>query len=418
VSEPAEPIVVHEFKDSKPIRLSVEERDALGRIAPAMSVKPVAESSDLYVLNPGNRVGALQLGRHRFELRPKLPIRRVLFLLSYSLHGDQWRDESLGFETQPDLFEAVIHGFASQLERALLLGPLQGYRYEEQALQTIRGRIRFNDHIRTRFGLVPPIECGFDEFTEDIEINRLLKAALVRLGEIRMRSDETRRRLRILQSHFANVSSVLYDSRAIPLIRFDRRTEPYRGPVELARFILRSYSVDARSGEVASSAFLINMATVFEEFVALALGECLQQGVGGELVRHAKGRDLYLDAGRKLRLEPDLSWWEHQKCLFVGDVKYKRTRPIGGVQHPDAYQLLAYTTAAQRRRGLLVYAKSDDHDEGDVVPNGVLRIPGAEKMIEVRALSLDAPPEAVLRQIGDLAADIRDQIGDQSLVAA
>jgi 5-methylcytosine-specific restriction enzyme subunit McrC len=411
VSGAADPIVVREYQDSEPIRLSVAERDALEQVAPALSVRAVPGSENLYTLNPGNMVGAIQLNDLRFELRPKLAIGRLLFLLSYSLKPGHWRDEDFGFEGEPELFEAIVQGFAYQLERALLLGPLQGYRFEEQSLQTIRGRIRIGDHLRSSFGLIPPIECAYDEFTDDIEINRQLKAAIQRLGEIRLRSPSSRRRLRVLQTHFANVNPVRYDPRAIPEIRFDQRTERFRGPVELARLILRSRSIDSRSGEVTGAAFLLNMAAVFEDFVVIALRE--QLGLGdGEFAQHATGRELHLDAARALKLEPDLSWWEGSRCLFVGDVKYKRTKPVSGVQHPDVYQLLAYTLATRRPRGLLVYAASDDFDGGERIMDGAHRIVEADKVVAVRALDLSVPPEQVLEQIRDLGAEVRRQAAE------
>jgi 5-methylcytosine-specific restriction enzyme subunit McrC len=411
LSVPTEPIVVRENEVSEPVRLTVPQRDDLEGSAPEISVRPVPGREDLYTLNPGNMVGAIQLDDLRFELRPKLAIKRLLFLLSYSLDPDHWHDQDFSFEEEPELFEAVAHGFASQLERTLLGGRLQGYRFEEQALQTIRGRIMFDEHIRSRFGLIPPIECGFDEFTDDIEINRLLKAAILRLGEIRLRSPSTRRRLRTLLTHFASVSTVRYDPRAIPVIEFDRRTERYRGPVNLARLILASRSFDSRSGNVKSAAFLLNMATVFENFVVIALREEMALG-DRDLVQHAAGKNLHLDAARSLRLKPDLSWWEGSRCLFVGDVKYKRTRPVSGIQHPDVYQLLAYTVATQRPRGLLVYAASDEYAESKKIMDGAHRIADADKILVVKALDLGVPPDEVLDQVRDLAEEIRRQAAE------
>ena len=45
-----------------------------------------------------------------------------------------------------------------------------------------------------------------------------------------------------------------------------------------------------------------------------------------------------------MKLRPDLSWWEAKKCVFVGDVKYKKLAPAG-FKHGDLYQMLAYTVA-------------------------------------------------------------------------
>lgn len=399
-----EPIVVTEHGESEPIQLTVAERDALKGLSKQISLRPVEGSGDLYRLSPGNLVGAIQVNQMRFELRPKLAVRRLLFLLAYSMNSRYWRSQGFDFDQEEDLFEAVVPGFAFQVEGALRQGPLQDYRPVEESLQTVRGRIRFDDQVRSRFGLIPPIECRFDEFSEDIEINRVLKAAIERLGAIRLRSETSRRRLRTLAPHFANVTPVAYDSSNVPEVGFDRRTERFRGPVELARLVLRTRSPDSRSGEVAAAAFLLNMATVFEDFVVRALREALGLGEH-EFPQGAKGRSLHLDAAGALGLLPDLSWWDGKHCRFVGDVKYKVTPEASGVRHPDVYQLLAYATAAGRRCGLLVYAAGEE-------PERVHEIAAAGKEIVVRTLDLDADPDAVLAQIADLADLVRDQAAD------
>ena len=51
----------------------------------------------------------------------------------------------------------------------------------------MRGRIRFDAQVRGRFGLSPPVEVRYDDFTADITANRLVKAAVARLGRMRIR---------------------------------------------------------------------------------------------------------------------------------------------------------------------------------------------------------------------------------------
>lgn len=293
----------------------------------------------------------------------------------------------------------MIPGFAFQLEVALRGGLLNGYRLENGSLHTVRGRIRIADQLRTRFGLIPPIECAYDEFTEDVVINQLLKAPIARLGEIRIRRPESRARLRGLAKSFSNVSPVRFDPRDLPEIHYDRLNERFRRPVETARLILRSRSFDARPGSVGGDSFVIDLAKVFEDFVVTALREAL--GLPSRLFPQQAGdRRLYLDADQTIRLRPDLSWWRDGRCVFVGDVKYKKTASTAGVQHPDVYQLLAYTTATELPRGLLVYAACEDVER-------TIRVPGAEKEIEVLTLDLDREPEGVLAQVGRIAEVVR-----------
>ena len=60
----------------------------------------------------------------------------------------------------------------------------------------MRGRIRFGDQIGRRFDTPFPIEVAFDEFTEDIEKNRLLKTVIYRLGHTFIRSAAVRQGVR------------------------------------------------------------------------------------------------------------------------------------------------------------------------------------------------------------------------------
>ncbi len=140
------------------------------------------------------------------------------------------------------------------------------------------------------------------------------------------------------------------------------------------------------------------MNKLFEDFVVTALREALRTGPGA-LRQAARGRSLHLDAHRRVRLEPDLSWWQGGQCVFVGDVKYKRiTAP--GVNHPDLYQLLAYTVAAHLPAGLLVYA----HGEAEEASH---RVPAIDKTLLVRTLDLSGTPQEILRQISVVAALVR-----------
>ena len=59
----------------------------------------------------------------------------------------------------------------------------------------MRGRIRFDDQLRRRFGIPLPVEVSYDEFTDDVLANQLVKAAAYRLGRARLRSALARRGL-------------------------------------------------------------------------------------------------------------------------------------------------------------------------------------------------------------------------------
>ena len=102
---------------------------------------------------------------------------QLLSLACYAMSKLEIQKELFDFkedETLPDILALAL----SQAARgAFSRGLLRGYLTEEDALHTVRGRIRFDEQIRRRYGIPLPIELRFDEFTEDILANRLVKAA-------------------------------------------------------------------------------------------------------------------------------------------------------------------------------------------------------------------------------------------------
>jgi 5-methylcytosine-specific restriction enzyme subunit McrC len=393
-----ETLTLTEHRTSPGVPLTAEQRDTLRLLASSVTVVPTQGAEGFYDLTPSSTIGVLNLPGMAVEIRPKIEIDRILFLLSYALDPCAWSSLPFRFAASEGLFEALVPVFIHHVRQAFQCGLLQGYRIEEDALAGVRGRVRFDDQLRRRFGIIPPVEVRYDEFTEDIEPNRLIRAAADRLGRMKLRSAGSRASLRWLRGTLERVTLQEYHPACLPEIVWDRLNEHYRPAVDLAQLILRSISFDLRHGDVVASAFLIDMNEVFEAFVVIALREVLRLSPRA-FPRGAQGRHLWLDRGRAVRLKPDLSWWEGPACLFVGDVKYKSVS-AAGIQHPDLYQLLAYSLAADLSGGLLVYAAG----EGEPVTHEIVE---AGKRLEVLTLDLSGEPKKILVQVEGVAERIR-----------
>ncbi|MCY4369226.1 MAG: hypothetical protein OXF41_07345 [bacterium] len=387
-------LTLREYQTRAGVTLSVGDRDVLRGIP--IIVTPTTDREGVYDLTPGSTVGVLQTDTLSVEIRPKLPIDRVLFLISYALDVRRFGPEEFQFGGAPDLFEAMIPGFVAQVRRSFRRGLLRGYRVEEEALHGVRGRIRFNDQIRDRFGIFPPVEVSYDDFTEDTEMNRLIKAAIVRLGRMRIRSRDARKSLRAFDRVLGQVADVEYQRGTVPDFSFNRLNRHYEPAIRLAQLILRSTSIELSRGVVRSASFLVDMNKVFEDFMVTALREAL--GVTErDFPQGASGRQMWL-AGDRIRLKPDISWWVGGRCVFVGDLKYKKTDY--GIPNADLYQLLAYTISADLPIGLLIYAQG----EADPIIHTIKHV---GKRLEVVAVDISGPPDEILAEVSRIADTIR-----------
>ena len=202
-----------------------------------IAVQPVANQGGSYDLTPGATGGALEIADLSILIRPKIDIPQLLSLACYVLDVYRPQDQPFDFTKAAALPDILALALIAAARRAFGRGLLRGYLAHEDALYTVRGRIRFDEQIRRRFNIPLPVELRFDEFTEDIPANRLVKAAAARLGRMNLGSPEARRGLGWIAATLENVSLPRY-RRRVPEIRFDRLNQHYRQVVGLARLIL------------------------------------------------------------------------------------------------------------------------------------------------------------------------------------
>ena len=380
-------------RSCEPYALSVRERDALRQAAP-VAVTPAQGSDNTYFLRPDSTIGAVEVGDLSVLIEPKIGIPQVLSLACYAIGKVRFQREDFDYREEHTLPDALAMALTRQARLILARGLLHCYRTEEDVMYTVRGRIRFDDQLRRRFGVPFPVEVSFDEFTADILANQLVKAATHRLGLSPLRSGEARRNLGWLASILDEVSPVEFPRNRVPEVRFGRLNEHYRGVVELSRLILRHGAFEAGRGEVRASGFLMDMNAVFQEFVTQALRETL--GTSRLLFREKEIDSL--DEAEGVGLRPDLTWWRDSRCVFVGDVKYKN---LTGTRVPagDIYQMLAYATASDLPGGMLIYAEGE-------AKSGTYLIRHSGKRLVVAALDISGSLHEVLDRVRILAGRI------------
>ena len=374
------------------LTLHPDELGELQAVGADVTVQP--RGPGRYVVQPGSMVGTITTPRLRLLIEPKFTVERIFWMLGYT-HRIRFLRTAAQLGSEANLTEGFVSVFLAILRQRLRRGLLMGYLTVEESLHGMRGRLRTADQLRRRFALALPMEVAYDDYTEDIAENRLIKAALRRLEALRLDSPVLRTRLAEALGAFGVVTDLRYAKQQLPNFSYTRLNEHYRPLLDLSALIIENSSLELREGRFAAAGLLFDMNKVFEDFVFAALGHRLRPALAPN-DRWLQGRSVGLDTGGNLNPEPDLSWWRGHDCLFVGDAKYKATK--AGVPD-DLYQLLAYCTATGLDSGLLVYA---------VQPVGSIthQIVRGGPQLTVAALDLDAPLDTVAARLDELAASI------------
>ena len=387
-------ITLGEYEKSSGLSLSSVERDTLHTGLPSVTIEPVPGTEGTYHLTPGSVVGAIEIDGLSVVIEPKIGIVNLLSMACYAIGMVKFDREAFDFLEEYALPDVLALALAAQAHRAFSHGLLHGYLVEEQALLTVRGRVRFAEQVGRRLDFPIPVELRYDEFTGDILPNQLVKAAAHRLARARLRSHRARRNLGWVAGMLAEVSLREFPPARVPEVAFDRLNGHYRGVVALARLVLRHGAFESGRGGVRARGFLMDMNTVFQEFLTQALREEL--GASPRTLRSDRELEkLTLDHGRRVTLEPDLTWWDGPTCTFVGDAKYKNLTSHR-VPNSDLYQMLSYATALDLPGGLLVYVQGEVDDASyDVRHSG--------KRLDVASLNIAGTLDETLRNVRTIA---------------
>jgi 5-methylcytosine-specific restriction enzyme subunit McrC len=399
----SEPLLLREYGGARTVRLTDGQADALTTLEVASVSRGPRPGT--WKVSAARRVGAARLGTGAYaievRIEPKLPIRRLLFLVGYARQGTLWRQEEVDAGQHPDLLPAVAHAFVRAAERALAGGILQGYRRVDEALPVVRGRFREADQLRRRYGMPLPVEVSYDDYGIDIPENQLLAGAADRLLRVPGVSAEVTRRLRHVAARLVDVPRPVRGT-LLPRWQPSRLNVRYHTALGLAELALHNASYELDDGHrVRVDGLLLDMWRIYEDFVTRALTDALRPFGGRCTLQDTRH---HLDRARHVQLRPDLVYYRLSNTgsapAGVVDAKYKREKTRGG-HNPDLYQMLAYCTVLGLDKGHLIYAKGTERP-------AIHHLNGRHPItVHQHSLDLDQSPQQLLAQIATIATTLQ-----------
>jgi 5-methylcytosine-specific restriction enzyme subunit McrC len=356
-----ERLELREYKSALVRMSATAARDVVAVSGGKVTVE-VGSEPGTWVLTASGWVGAVVTPEVEILVRAKVPMHSLFLLLGAGMPPDAWKPATFAFGTDPNLLAAMAAFYARTAEQAVGRGLRRDYRYEDDRLVTLRGRVDIAAQLRTP-GVVTPVACRFDEHTADIVENQVLKAAARRLLRLPGVRPDTRRLLERLLVHLDEVSDATVDASSVDRIVFTRLNRHYEPALRLAALVLRNTSLLDRVGSADASAFLLDMPILFQRW----LTDRLARHLHGRLTVEAEPTGVYLGVGRMVPMAPDLVFRRPGgNVAFAGDAKYKLTSDGRG-RNDDYYQLFAYLTALDLREGVLIYCQADGEPEREVI---------------------------------------------------
>lgn len=208
----------------------------------------------------------------------------------------------------------ILH-YISLLRHLVSRGLKKGYVVREENLQSkIRGRILLQRHLtKNAFAKREDrVFCRFQEFTEDIPENRILKKALSfsvrfinQLSSFKSHLQELIPHLSMIGSAFENVSEDVTIAQ-VAKVNAGKIFRHYEAAIKIAKLILRhfDYSIDKASDETQEvRPFCIDMPRLYEMYVL----NLLRKAYGDQIIFQVKGSHKtqvdYIDVNEQIILD-------------------------------------------------------------------------------------------------------------------
>ena len=312
---------------------------------------PTPKTGDKWRLKAGGWVGHIPTpDGGGIRLEPKVQLANLFRMLEYAyrLKSIEFPDGLTDSNSLQEYFESLAHVLAKRVLDRIRRGIYRKYVEHDEDLQFIRGRIDIASRARAPWKLSH--RCHFDDHTGDIDDNQILAWTLfgIARGGLR-RHDVLRAVRRAYRAVVATASLEPHTAEACIGRVYHRLNEDYEPLHALCRFFLEHRGPTHESGERVMVPFLVDMARVFELFVA----EWFAAHLPAPYEIRSQER-VVVDKSARITFQIDLVIRNTAtgRAVCVLDTKYKRhTTP----ENNDFFQIVSYANAQRCRRGVLVY---------------------------------------------------------------
>lgn len=142
-------------------------------------------------------------------MQQKIPIENLYYLLCYAWGvSDQLDKVKVNGEKCHSLENLLSMVLLNVCDRLLRQGLVREYRYEEQEVEGIRGKLNLAETLKSGKYLYGQTICQVDELTQDVVINRVIFSTLKRLMRIEGIDENIRVRLRKTLARFPHIAEI------------------------------------------------------------------------------------------------------------------------------------------------------------------------------------------------------------------
>jgi 5-methylcytosine-specific restriction enzyme subunit McrC len=313
-------------------------------------------------LKATNYVGIIQTQNLSIEILPKIYMKnnedkyRHIFIemlkALLNINEIQVNKANLSISKNKNIYEIFISMFVEYLDILIHRGLKSQYISKEDNQLFLKGKLKFNQHIKQNYIHKERFYVEFDEYLPDFVENRLLKSTI----QLLLNKTNDYANKKALRQQLFIFDDVKYSSNYdadISKINIYRGMEYYDIPLRFAKVFLKHQSFTSLRGTNDVFALLFPMEKVFENYVEFVLDNS-KDILKIDKVLVNGGRNEYFlsnDSCQMARLQPDYLLQMKDKSTIITDAKWKLLKAQQdenkdcdniNISSNDIYQIFSY----------------------------------------------------------------------------
>ncbi|MGZ4891120.1 MAG: McrC family protein [Halobacteriota archaeon] len=292
-------------------------------------------------------------------ITPKVSIINIFRMLEYAFDLESF--EILPGEARIETVEELFERFASILAQRVLKRVRKGlycnYFPETDLLPYVRGRICLTQTIRQAAQGASKLCCLYDEFSRDIDDNRILFWTLHSLRRIPFTRSEPKKVVQLAyRALLGSITLTPVEPSECLKRSYNRLNDDYRSMHRLCGLLLQQLGPGLHEAGTRLLPFRVNTWRLFELFVF----RWLEAHIASDLKVEAK-ENAYMDASFELKYDVDIVLRDSDdKVLAVLDTKYK-THKVP--EQEDVNQVAIYAKLMGCTNAILIYPSDESNCE-------------------------------------------------------
>lgn len=317
------------------------------------------------------------------EKNDKIPIRNIYYMLSYayqSLHLSEYRDMGTeNFENTQELYAEILSIGIPVLIRG---GLHKDYISFHDTSTVIKGKMDINSSIKRNSLLGKKMSIIYDEFSEDILLNQIMKATILYLSRSNKICHKNRKLFHGLLPYFSMVSDLPLQLSLWSGVRYNRQNIRYQFILDVCRYLFEELLFDENTAslELRELQDKQRLSSLFEKFIYAFFKKETEYAVSRPQITWQVDdeftealpimqTDLVLKNNSKTLIIDTKFYTENMSAKFEGSTMKHKSGNL--------YQVFTYVNNWNKNpeetvAGMLLYAKTT----AEVQPNHIYKIKG------------------------------------------